>query len=239
MVGAAVGTEVMRVRLIRLAARDDIALRVAPVLRVPLEELEVHHVVDDDDEARTEVVLLWRPRPVVPAADQAEIVVVPRPKRRRRVVQERGIARVAREAQAVARRAVRAEADVVVVRVVAERLDQLLRPVRSRRLPRLLARQLVKVPERTGDEAAAPVLRRDHLVLPLLPGPRNLVRRLVLHRLQQRAVMVFAPGDERIARRSAQAGQGDKQHGKRKELFHHCLILHSKARKGNCKISHI
>ena len=187
VVGTAVRTVMVRVRDVGLAARDLVRLRVAAVLGVPLEELEVHHVVDDHDVLRAEVAAALLGR--VPAADEAEVVVEARAERGGRVVQELGVALVAREAQAVAGRAVGAEAHVVVARVVAQGLDQAFRVGDGLVLPKRVARVLVEVPERAGEEAAAPVLRLDRHELAVLKALRERIGRLGLHRLKQGAVM--------------------------------------------------
>ena len=231
VVGAAVRTVVVRVRDVGLAARDLVRLRVAAVLRVPLEELEVHHVVDDHDVLRAEVAAALLGR--VPAADEAELVVVARAERGGRVVQELGVALVAGEAQAVAGRAVGAEAHVVVARVVAQGLDQAFRVGDGLLLPEIVLRVLVEVPERAGEEAAAPVLGLDHDKLAVLEPLRERIGLVRLHRLEQGAVVRAGLLEDArqileqlfFGRRSGQRARGGRERGGQQEFLHDTFLL--------------
>ena len=231
VVGAAVRTVVVRVRDVGLAARDLVRLRVAAVLRVPLEELEVHHVVDDHDVLRAEVAAALLGR--VPAADEAEVVVEARAERGGRVVQELGVALVAGEAQAVAGRAVGAEAHVVVARVMAQGLDQALRVGDGLLLPEIVLRVLVEVPERAGEEAAAPVLGPDHDELAVLEPLRERVGLVRLHRLEQRAVVRAGLLEDAgqileqlfFGRRSGQRARDGRERGGQQEFLHDTFLL--------------
>ena len=191
----------------------------------------VHHVVDDHDVLRAEVAAALLGR--VPAADEAELVVVARAERGGRVVKELGVALVTGEAQAVAGRAVGAEADVVVARVMAQGLDQAFRVGDGLLLPEIVLRVLVEVPERAGEEAAAPVPGLDHDKLAVLKALRERVRRLGLHRLEQGLVMRPRPFEDTgqvleqlfFGRRSGQRARDGRDGGGQQQFLHDTFLL--------------
>ena len=163
MVGAAVRAEMVRHRLRRVRTRNFVKPLVAAVLRRPLEKLEVHHVVGDDEE----VVLLVKR---APAANKPKAGVEALRERRRRLAQEIIVLVSPEKTTGVAERAVHDEADVVVVgdlRVRRNGLGPDNRPV----LEELVARRLVEIPERPREMARRPPIDRAHVWLAVLRVP--------------------------------------------------------------------
>ena len=185
---AVVGAEVVAVGHVGMRLRNCVELRIAPVLRRPFEQFQIHHVIDDNEE-----VLLFPD--LAPATNESKFLVIPFRESLCAIQQDTLVLRFRREAQGVAHARHQHEPDVVVAGVVADLVldcGELLGG--SFQVFRL--RELVEVPKRTGEEAAAPVLRLYRHELVILP-PLGKAVLLPFHLFHETAILFRRAREDR------------------------------------------
>jgi hypothetical protein len=202
-------------RLVGVAHGDVVEGRITAVSRRPEEQLEVHHVVDDDQVGPGGVGTL------APRAERADAGVEAAGERLGGGEQDRDERAVARGAQGVAEAREDLEADVVVTRV---ELLPLHGPRARERaaLQVVVSRAVEQRPQATGEEAAGPPLRgaRPHRAVGMQAPREERVRDGVVERAILAHGLVQRGSDHRrqlpISRgplgAAGQEGAGEENH---------------------------